>query len=192
MRILPSFLAAAFLPLIVPAADQWHGDRDLHLGSGTSLHIVVWKGEKDPKTLMDETVTLGGNGHARLANGKSAKLGYGNITTALASIEEGYRQGENIIGLNITAQITEINKSAIVIVLGDVKNPGHGDFTDGMTLADALARAGGFEKDADVKRVRLFRKGTSTTVDCRDLNNARNTKLQKGDIIRAYPAPLKI
>ena len=193
MRIsFPILITASLLPLVVSASDQWHEDQDLHLSNGTTLQIAVWKGEREPKALMNAPVTLDGNGHAKLANGKSVKLGYGNMENALATIEEGYRHGENIVGLDIGAQIVEVNKTPVVIVLGQVKKAGYGAFQDGMTLADALTLAGGFSVDADSKRVRILRQGVSIHVDCRDMGNARKIKLEKGDLIRVNAAPLKI
>ena len=126
-----------------------------------------------------------------MANARNIKVGFGNLQTALATIEEGYRTGDDVIGLGVTAQILARGGKPIITLLGEVKKPGHGAFKEGMTLADLVATAGGFTEGAYTKRVNVIRMGVSTLVDCRNMDNAKNTKMEKGDLVRVELAPLK-
>jgi len=191
MRIPFAAVATAALCWTATARAQWHGDNEFRFSRGASLLIAVWKGEREPKALMKETVRLDGSGHTKLANGKRIKVGFGNMQTALATIEEGYRTGDDVIGLGVTAQILARDDKPIITLLGEVKKPGHGAFKEGMTLADLIATAGGFTEGAYTKRVNVIRMGFSTLVDCRNLDNAKKTKMEKGDLVRVDLAPLK-
>lgn len=191
MRTLIAAVAAVTLSWSANARAQWHDDSEFRFGRGESLLIAVWKGERQPKALMNETVSLNGTGHTKLANARKIKVGFGNMQTALATIEEGYRTGDDVIGLGVTAQILARGGKPIITLLGEVKKPGHGAFKEGMTLADLVATAGGFTEGAYTKRVNVIRMGVSTLVDCRNMDNAKNTKMEKGDLVRVELAPLK-
>jgi len=62
-------------------------------------------------------------------------------------------------GVNIANQI--------ITVGGDVRSPGAKPFTNGMTLWQAVQAAGGENEFGSIRRVRLFRDGTTREYDLR-------------------------
>ncbi len=72
-----------------------------------------------------------------------------------------------------------------ISISGEVKAAQRAPFTDGMTLLDALAQAGGFSDWANREKVRVIRNGKTTEHDVRKIsaNPSRDIPLQANDKI---------
>jgi SLBB domain len=169
---------------------QWKSEVDFRFQNGDSVGIGVFRTGKKPEVLMKKTVTLDSSGRATLDNGKDVKIGFGNIKAAMASVEERYRTGNDLIGFDVEAFILSHEGRGIVTVLGEVGTPGHGPWKDGMSLEDVVKSAGGFKKDAFLKRVVVQRESEFIYLDCRPENVAKEFKLKAGDFVYVPIAPL--
>ena len=176
---------------ILHAQVDWKPEENFRFQNGDSVGIGVFRNSKPTKILMKKVVTLDGTGKAQLENGKNVKIGFGNVKSAIANIEEGYRTGDDISGLDVEAYIFSHGNRAIVTLLGEVRTPGHGAWRDGMTLADVAEAAGGFKSGADLKRGVIQRGDSSLTVDCRDKAEVAKIQVTAGDLILVALAPLK-
>ena len=52
-----------------------------------------------------------------------------------------------------------------IYVTGEVTNPGRYEYSQGLTVAQAIATAGGFNSRADKKKILLVKPGTSEQVE---------------------------
>lgn len=182
---------AVLAVLALPAHANWQAELDFKFRPGDSLHIKVFQGEKDTKVLMDKTVRLNGTGHTTLESGKRVKIGGGNFRTALATIEEGFRNHDILLGLDVHAHITKHNGRSVIVLTGEVERPGHGNWREGLSLMDAIKVAGGFKEGAYKKRVVIFRGGQTNIVDCRDESAAEAFVLEPGDFVQVDLATLR-
>ena len=104
----------------------------------------------------------------------------GTLTDGLA---EGY-----LVQPVVSVFVKEVN-SRRVFVLGKVQDPGAFPFSDGMTLVEAIAMAGGEEDGGALKRTKLARKvdgqEVKFTVDVNRITNgdAPDVELMPSDII---------
>ncbi len=186
-----AFLFILALAMAVSQAHaQWKPEADFLFRNGDSVGIGVFRTGKKAEILMKKMVTLDGSGKATLENGKHVKIGFGNIKSAMAAVEEGYRTGNDLMGLDVEAIVYAHGGKGIVSVLGEVGKPGHGTWKADMTLEDAIKAAGGFKKDAFLKRVSVQRESETIYVDCREENAAKEFKLQTGDCIPVQIAPM--
>jgi protein involved in polysaccharide export with SLBB domain len=183
------FVMLALILVPFPAFAQFKSEKEFRFMAGDRLLVGVFRGEKIITELMNQTITLDGTGHGTLANGKKTKLSFGNIRSTLASIEEGYRTGDDLRGLDVRAHIMRHNGTPIVAILGEVATPGHMAFKPGLNLAELVKAAGGWKDGSYRKRVVLVRRGATSNVDCRD--DAENAKfeLEEGDVLRVDVAP---
>lgn len=169
---------------------QWKSEADFRFQNGDSVGIGVYRTGKKAEVLMKKAVTLDGSGKGALDNGKKVKIGFGNIKSAMATIEEGFRTGDDLTGFNVEAIIFSHGARGLVTVLGEVGTPGHGPWKEGMTLEDAIKSAGGFKKDAFLKSVTVQRESEFIYVDCRKENAPREFKLHVGDFISVAISPM--
>lgn len=87
-----------------------------------------------------------------------------------------------------TLQIERTNEEKTlkqISINGEVKAPQRAVFTDGMTLLDALAQAGGFTDWAARDKVRIIRSGQTSVHDVRKISSdpSRDVKLRVNDKI---------
>lgn len=81
---------------------------------------------------------------------------------------------------NPSIEITVLRRVSIV---GAVRNPGLHLVDPTVTLADALARAGGPTENADQDRLRIMRDGVELAVDLRSDTRIADSALRSGDQI---------
>lgn len=162
---------------------QWVPDSTFRLKAGDRVKTGVYRVHGETTVLMEETLALSGTGHVTLPNGQRVKLSNSELRMVGALIEEGFRDRNDLAGLNVKAHVLAINDRPIVALFGEVKTPGHTSFTEGMTLADLVARAGGIRQGANLRRVNLFRRGTLTHHDCREDGTMAQIPIEAGDIV---------
>jgi len=181
-----TFLRTALLVWLAGSASlsaQWFPDSTYRLKSGDRVKVGVYRVHGETSVVMEDTLTLSGTGHVTLSNGQQVKLTNSEIRLVGALVEEGFRDRRDLTGLNVKAHVLAINGRPIVSLYGEAKTPGHTTFTEGMTLADLLARAGGLREGANLRRVNLFRRGSHEHLDCREEGAAAEIILQAGDIV---------
>lgn len=91
------------------------------------------------------------------------------------------------------AAASEAQKERFVTVTGEVSQPGRVPFSPGrgLTIADAITRAGGFTRLGDIRRVKLTRRGANgtTTESVIDVNAIMKAggrdapQLEDGDVV---------
>lgn len=135
---------------------------------------------------ISSTYTLGEDGGISLAYiGRIMARGLTPSELGLR-IEHAYKTKEIFTGPTVTVSTGSEEKiGRLITVMGEVKAPVRTPFTDGMTIMDALAAAGGFTDWADKRRVRLVRGNQTTEHDFTKIseNTAVNRPLQPDDRI---------
>lgn len=187
-----SVLSLILALLVSQAHAEWKSDADFRFQNGDQVGIGVYRVGKKAEILMKKIVSLDGSGRAKLENGKEVKIGFGNIKSAMASVEEGYRTDNDLIGLDVEAVIYAHRGRNIISILGEVATPGHGPWKEGITLEEAVKLAGGFKKGAYLKRIAIQRGTESLILDCRPPNVAKEFKLEAGDAIAVDLAPMNL
>lgn len=106
---------------------------------------------------------------------------------AQALIERGYN-AKYLKNAQVTVLVKESN-SRKVVVLGEVGKPGSYPYEERMTVIDAIARAGGTAKLADVNRTLITRtaEGRKVTIEVRvgDIRSGKapDVEVLPGDIV---------
>lgn len=135
---------------------------------------------------ISSTYTIGEDGKINLAH-INRIMAAGLTPSELGlRIENAYRAGEIFTNPTITVSTgTEEKMGRLITVMGEVKAAVRTPYTDGMTMLDALAAAGGFTDWADKKRVRLVRGNRTTEHDFTQIssNSNVNQPLQPDDRI---------
>lgn len=181
LGMLAGFTAAAFAQsadeetVATAGADQPRVEDfvdEYELGPGDTVTVIVYQ---EPE--LSGEFAIGPNGVIALplagrikATGLTTEQLADAITTRLA---DGYLEDANVV-----AEIAEFRP---YFILGEVETPGKYPFTAGMTLAKAVATAGGFTYRAKKNTVYIQRAGTDEEVKVKVKSTLR---IYPGDVVR--------
>lgn len=158
-----------------PGADSSDGDRivdDYRLGSGDKVRVNVF-GEE---ALTGEFLVSGGGMISLPLIGDIKAAGL-TVAEFQRSVEEGLKQGY-LLDPKVSAEVLTYRP---FFVLGEVGSPGTYPYTNGLTVLNAVATAGGFTYRADTKRVYIRRAGGG---DEEVYQLTTSTAVAPGDTIR--------
>ena len=165
-------VAAAPAPALTGAAAEPVTTREYRLGSGDEVRIIVF----DEPDLSGEFVVDGDGmvsfpliGEVR-AEGRTVREFQSAV---VASLRAGY--------LNDPRVNVEVLNFRPYYILGEVENAGEYPYTDGLTVINAVATAGGFSYRANTRRVFIRRAGSAEEIE---VPLTATTPVQPGDTIR--------
>lgn len=161
-------ILVAFIATISPLFSQ--------IASGTSVQVTIMGVPIDEKTKIDANYFVSDDGTINLPFiGRMSAVGMRPEALA-AKIQNAYRAAEIYSSPTIqvisTAEGGEV-KAQVVHLGGQVRSPGRGAFTKGLTLWQAIQSAGGATEFGSLKRVKLYREGSSQTYDITKPENMR-------------------
>ena len=146
--------------------------REYRLGSGDEVRIIVF----DEPDLSGEFV-VDGDGMVSFpligevgAEGRTVREFQSAV---VASLRAGY--------LNDPRVNVEVLNFRPYYILGEVENAGEYPYTDGLTVINAVATAGGFSYRANTRRVFIRRAGSAEEIE---VPLTATTPVQPGDTIR--------
>lgn len=151
------------------------GDRvveDYRLGSGDKVRVNVF-GEQ---ALTGEFQVSGGGMISLPLIGDIKAAGL-TVAEFQRSVEEGLKQGY-LLDPKVSAEVLTYRP---FFVLGEVGSPGTYPYSNGLTVLNAVATAGGFTYRADTKRVYIRRAGGG---DEEVYHLTTSTAVAPGDTIR--------
>lgn len=158
-----------------PDADGPSGDRivdDYRLGSGDKVRVNVF-GEE---ALTGEFLVSGGGMISLPLIGDIKAAGL-TVAEFQRAVEEGLKQGY-LLDPKVSAEVLTYRP---FFVLGEVGSPGTYPYTNGLTVLNAVATAGGFTYRADTKKVYIRRGGGG---DEEVYRLTTSTAVAPGDTIR--------
>ncbi|HEY3414279.1 MAG TPA: SLBB domain-containing protein [Armatimonadota bacterium] len=167
------------------------------------LGEVTTPGEKDFKLKLTpmEAVTLAG-GFKDNADKSAVVIQHKDGTQVTVDLDAEARGEDSPLTKNLylteddTVMVPN-NKNNQVIVLGaGVKTPGTFGYEPGMTVSDALTKAGGFVERARTKDIKIIhKKGTPASVNYEQFINkgdvTQNIPLERGDTVTVGQDPVK-
>jgi len=170
--VMASLLAGCNPSGSLPSLGLSAEESSYRLGSGDQLKITVYGEER-----LTGTFPVNGQGSIAFpllgevpASGKTPR----ELELQLASgLSEGF--------VNNPSVNVEVANFRPYYILGEVTKPGEYQFTDGLTVFSAVARAGGFTYRADQKRIYIHHKSANEEKLYR---LEGNTPVQPGDTIR--------
>lgn len=154
--------------------------RDRPLRSRDPVRIIL----RGPEQIEIEEV-LDENGMVNLPN--IGRVHLGGLTTSEAEdeIQSAYIDGGIYLRLTVNViSMARVRRDSFY-VYGEARGPGRYDFTEGITLMQAIATAGGLTDDARASRVYIRREGRSTRYNLRPMlrGDGADVHLQPGDVI---------
>ena len=126
----------------------------------------------------EDVISISG-AYAIAADGKFplpyvGRITAGNLTASQLGmrIEKAYKTAGIFTRPTVNVAVAGQQELAIrrITINGEVKVPSRAAYSDGMTLLDAIASAGGFTDWADKGRVRLLRAGKTSSHDIRKIS----------------------
>ena len=163
-----------------------------YVNKGEKLTITIKGVPASEQAAINGEYVVGDSGllyMPMLQNG--VKASGGSSSSLARKIEKAYRDAEVYSNPRITIitardVIKGINDqkqaSKFVTVAGFVKRPGPVQYTDGMTVYEAVAAAGDASTFGAMNRVELIRAGRKSRLDLKQSTN-RTLKAKSGDII---------
>lgn len=156
------------LNLRIEQGDRLHVPKEID-GKVKVLGEVVTPGEKDLKRNMTpmEAIQAAG-GFKDTADKSVVKLIHKDGNTVTLNLEAEARGDESPETTNLYLQADDVihvtnNRNSQVIVTGaGVKTPGSFPWEEGMTVMDAVTKAGGFAERAVTEKIRVVPKGGGT------------------------------
>ena len=153
-------LLLAFACLISPIMAQ--------IESGTSVQITIMGVPGEEKAKIDAVYPVGQNGTVNMPFIGSIRAAGLQPENLAASIQNAYRSAQ--IYRSPTIQVIDTRggmtaQEQMVHVGGQVRRPGPVAYQQNLTLYQAVQGAGGATEFGSLKRVKLFRKGKTTTYD---------------------------
>lgn len=186
MRMLKVLLSGLFATLLLAACEtgqlatqtaeeaqtQARLVSDYRLGSGDELRLIVYGEEA-----LSGQFVVDGTGYVSLplvgeieASGKTVREFQRSVE---ASLKQGY--------LNDPRVSAEVLNFRPFYILGEVSRPGEYPYSDGLTVLNAVATAGGFTYRANTKTVMIKRTGSNSE---EQYPLTVSTPVQPGDTIR--------
>lgn len=145
---------------------------DYKLGAGDKVRVVVLA---DPEFSGEYEVDASGNISARMI-GRLSVLGMttGELEVALA---DRYRSGGYLRNPKLSV---ELMSARPFFVLGEVTKPGSYPYVAGLTVAQAVAIAGGYTRRASTSRIKVKRFGSTSGEE----SVTEDSLINPGDIMR--------
>lgn len=137
------------------------------------------------QALIDENYQIDGKGNIRMWEIGTIRAA-GLTTTQLAQkIEQAYKAAQIYTNPSIQIQSddVEINANPVLTVSGTVNRPGPVEITQGMTLAQAIAAAGGPSTFGTTKRVNVYRDGKKYALSPLTNDKHKLERVYPGDTI---------
>lgn len=168
-----ALLAAVWLLATVAGSLVLAQAQDYKLGAGDKVRVVVLA---DPEFSSEYEVDASGYISARMI-GRLSVLG---MTTAQleAALTERYRAGGYLRNPRLTVELISARP---FFILGEVSKPGSYPYVAGLTVAQAVAIAGGYTRRASDSRIKIKRFGSPHGTE-ESVNE--DTVVNPGDIIR--------
>jgi polysaccharide export outer membrane protein len=143
------------------------------LGAGDKVRVVVLA---DPEFSGEYEVDAAGNLSVRMI-GRLSVLG---MTTAQleAALTERYRAGGYLRDPKLSVELLSARP---FFILGEVVKPGSYPYVAGLTVAQAVAIAGGYTRRASTSRIKIKRFGTSAG---NEDSVTEDSTVNPGDILR--------
>lgn len=134
---------------------------------------------------IDSSYQIDGKGNIRMWEIGSIRAA-GLTTTQLAQkIEQAYKRAQIYTSPSIQIQSddVEVNANPVLTVSGTVNRPGPVEVTQGMTLAQAIAAAGGPSTFGTTKRVNVYRDGKKYALSPLTNDKHKLERVYPGDTI---------
>lgn len=145
---------------------------DYKLGAGDKVRVVVLA---DPEFSGEYEVDASGNISARMV-GRIPVLGM--TTSELeATLTERYRSGGYLRNPKLSVELLSARP---FFVLGEVSKPGSYPYVAGLTVAQAVAIAGGYSRRASTTRIKVKRFGSTSGEE----SVTEDSLIYPGDIMR--------
>lgn len=143
------------------------------LGAGDKVRVVVLA---DPDFNGEYEVDATGNISARMI-GRMSVLG---MTTAEleAALTQRYREGGYLRNPRLTVELVSARP---FFILGEIAKPGSYPYVAGLTVAQAVAIAGGYTRRASTSRIKIKRFGSAANTE---ESVTEDSTIDPGDIVR--------
>ena len=166
-------VAAAVCVMAIAGSWSFVQAADYKLGAGDKVRVVVLA---DPEFSGEYEVDASGNISVRMI-GRMSVLGM--TTEALeAAIAERYRSGGYLRNPKLTVELLSARP---FFVLGEVVKPGSYPYVAGLTVAQAVAIAGGYTRRASTSRIKVKRFGSPAGSED---TATEDSIINPGDILR--------
>ena len=157
---------------LAAAVDPDAAEEMYRLGPGDKINIHVYD---EPRHSGEFEISASGNVALPLIGSiQAAGL---TLPEFEQKVEEELRDGY-LVDPRLTTEVTNYGP---FYILGDVGSPGRYPYSEGMTIENAVALAGGYGTFANQNRAYVKREGRDTLIDVRDPSNFR---ILPGDTIR--------
>jgi polysaccharide export outer membrane protein len=152
---------------------------DTALGPGDVFDVRVFYGSKD----IQATYRVGTDGTISFPYIGTVQVG--GKTPVLVETEIRDRLADGYLRNPIVSVLVKERNSKRVHVMGQVKTPGVFPFTEGMTVVEAIAEAGGFTPMARKNAVVVTRDEDQYTVPVESISQGKapNFALRPGDVV---------
>lgn len=146
---------------------------DYRLGAGDKIRVVVLA---DPEFSGEYEVDAAGNVSVRMLG----RMSVTGITTAELEqkLAERYREGGYLRNPRLTVELVSARP---FYILGEVSKPGSYPYVAGLTVAHAVAIAGGYTRRASSSRIKVRRFGGSSSSE---ESVSEDSTINPGDIVR--------
>jgi protein involved in polysaccharide export with SLBB domain len=143
------------------------------LGAGDKIRVVVLA---DPEFNSDYEVDATGNISARMI-GRLSVLG---MTTAEleTALTQRYRDGGYLRNPRLSVELVSARP---FFIMGEVVKPGSYSYVAGLTVAQAIAIAGGYTRRASTSRLKIKRFGSPANTE---ESVTEDSTINPGDIVR--------
>jgi polysaccharide export outer membrane protein len=173
MKIAGAALVAACIVASIVGFCSAALSAEYKLGAGDKIRVVVLA---DPEFSGEYEVDATGNISARMIGRLSVT---GKTTAQLENeLSERYRSGGFLRNPRLTVEL--INARPFFI-LGEVVKPGSYSYVAGLTVAQAIAIAGGYTRRASTSRIKIKRFGSPPNTE---ESATEDSTIDPGDIVR--------
>lgn len=138
------------------------------LGPGDQLRITVFRNPE-----LSGEFEIDGSGSLALPLGGDVKASGAGVRQLEDEIEARFREGGFLVEPQVSVQVLTYRP---FYILGEVAQPGEYEYSDGMTVTNAVAMAGGFTYRADQDDITVNRG------DCA-IEALPNTRVLPGEVI---------
>jgi protein involved in polysaccharide export with SLBB domain len=188
---MPSFAGLKKLKNILPGmpgTDQASGEdpqvafeASQKLGYGHTLRLHIYEGARSTRRIYNGVVMVDPEGLLDFHETGKASVGGSDLIKAAESIATTFRVGMRLTR-PVTVHILSVEDVPLVAVRGDVVHERYLPAWEGMTVAQAVAQAGGRKPGSNNRGVYLVREGLSRYYP--GLDAAGEKEPEPGDIIQ--------
>ena len=165
-------VAMCLMAMIAALCSPLRAD-EYKLGAGDKIRVVVLA---DPEFSSEYEVDATGNISARMV-GRMSVIG---MTTAEleTALTERYRAGGYLRNPRLSVELLSARP---FFILGEVVKPGSYSYVAGLTVAQAIAIAGGYTRRASTSRIKIKRFGSKAGAE---ESVTEDSTINPGDILR--------